>query len=136
MNKIYVLDASALVVFFQKGPGFVKIHQLVKDAHTAERPLLMSAINWGETYAVILRLQGEAAARQAKAITTNLPVELMPVTPDDAIVAAEIKVRHRLTYPDSFAASLAMAHHATLVTADADFQKVARRISILWLRHP
>jgi ribonuclease VapC len=136
MTRTYVLDASALVIFFQNGPGFSKVNQLVKEAHTAERPLLMSAVNWGEVYAVILRLRGEAAAQQMAAFRINLPIELASVTPDDAIAAAEIRVRHQLSYPDSFAAALAMAHHATLVTADTDFQKVARRISILWLRRP
>lgn len=136
MNRIFVLDASALVVFFQKGPGFAKVNHLIKAAHAEDRPLLMSAINWGEAYAVILRVQGEPAAQQAKTITTSFPIKLVSVTPDDAVAAAEIRVRHQLAYPDSFAASLAIAHHATLVTGDSDFQKVSRRISILWLRHP
>ncbi|HEV2988260.1 MAG TPA: PIN domain-containing protein [Candidatus Angelobacter sp.] len=136
MSKTYVLDASALVIFFQKDAGFEKISRLLKEAYAAGHCLLMSAVNWGETYAVILRLQGETAAQQAKTITTGLRIELAPVTPDDAVAAAEIRVRHQLRYLDSFAAALAMANHATLVTADLDFQKVARRISILWLRRP
>jgi len=134
MSKTYVLDASALVIFFQKDPGFEKISRLFKDAHAAGHSLLMSAVNWGETYAVILRLQGETAAEQAETITTSLRIELASVTPDDAVAAAGIRVRHQLRYLDSFAAALALANHATLVTADMDFQKVARRISILWLR--
>lgn len=136
MSKIYVLDASALVIFFQRDSGFEKIHRLIKEAHVAGRRLLMSAVNWGETYAVVLRLQGEAAAQQAKVVTTSLCIELVPVTSDDAVAAAEIRVRHQLGYADSFAAALAVANHATLVTGDSDFQKVARRISILWLRRP
>ncbi|HEV3040891.1 MAG TPA: PIN domain-containing protein [Candidatus Angelobacter sp.] len=136
MSKTYVLDASALVIFFQKDPGFEKISRLLKEAHATGHSLLMSSVNWGETYAVILRLQGEASAQQAKTITTSLRIELVPVTPDDAVAGAEIRVRHQLRYLDSFAAALALANHATLVTADQDFQKVARRISILWLRRP
>lgn len=135
MSKNYVLDASALVIFFQKDRGFEKVSHLIKEAHTAKRTLLMSAINWGETYAVILRLQGETVARQIQAITTSLRIEVVPATPDDAVAAAEIRVRHRLAYLDSFAVALAIAHQATLVTADLDFQKVARRIPIFWLRH-
>lgn len=136
MTKVYVLDANALVVWFQQDKGFERVRQLLKEAQTGKHALLMSMANWSECYSVILRTRGEAFAQQARMIAETLPIEVVPVTGDSALLAAEIRVRHQLPLLDSFAAALAIANHATLVTGDADFQKVAARIPILWLRRP
>jgi predicted nucleic acid-binding protein len=134
--KNYVFDASALIRYFQNDPGAARVEQLIKDAVTAGQTLLISAANWGEVYAVILRLRGPDAAQLLKSKLKGLSIAPLPVTPELAIAAAEIRVRHQLPLLDSFAAALAIAHHATLVTSDTDFQKIARRIPILWLQRP
>ncbi len=136
MNKKYVLDANALVVLFHQDQGFAKVNRLLKDSLQAKHSILMSAVNWSEAYGVILRVQGEASAQRARIVLPGLPIELVSVTPEMAVLAAEIRVHHQMALADSFAAALAIAHHATLVTGDSDFQKVARRVSILWLRGP
>ena len=83
-----------------------------------------------------LRTRGEAAAQLIKQSLTGGPIQLVSVTPEMAVEAARIKINSQLSYADSFAAALAVANHAILVTADSDFQRVARQISILWLRRP
>lgn len=136
MSKIYILDASAILALFQQAQGFARINRLMKDALVVKHSIMMSAINWGEAYAVVLCDRGESSAQQAKMSLAGLPVQLISATPDMAIEAARIKVHFQLSYADSFAAALAIANHATLVTGDSDFQKIARQISILWLRRP
>jgi predicted nucleic acid-binding protein len=136
MNKTYVFDAGALLALFQQGQGFARVNRLMKEALVVKHSIMMSAVNWGEAFAVILRTRGEAAAQLIKMSLTDGPIQFVSVTPDMAVEAGRIKVNFQLSYADSFAAALAIAHHATLVTGDSDFQKVARQISILWLRRP
>lgn len=136
MNKIYVLDASALLALLQQTQGFARVNRLLKDALHQKHSILMSAVNWGETFTVILRNRGEAAAQVIRMSLGGGPIQLMSVTPDTAYEAARIKVDFQLSYADSFAAALAIGSRATLVTADSDFQRIARQVSILWLRRP
>ena len=136
MSKTYVLDASALLAFLQQTQGFARVNRLLKEALQQKHSILMSAVNWGEMFAVVLRTRGEASAQTVKLGLAGGPIQLISVTPDNAFEAARVKVDFQLSYADSFAATLAMANHATLVTADSDFQRIARQISILWLRRP
>jgi len=46
---------------------------------------------------------------------------------------ARLKAQHNLPYPDCFAAALAQARKATLVTSDKDFERVGTGLKTLWL---
>ena len=60
--KTYVLDASALMTFFENRPGADKVEELLAGAADATRPLAMSVVNWGEVYYSIWRAHGEKTA--------------------------------------------------------------------------
>ena len=63
-----------------------------------------------------------------------LPIELHDVTPQRSFRAAELKVKYKFYYIDSFAAALALEHKATLVTGDSDFRKLGHDFPIMWLK--
>jgi predicted nucleic acid-binding protein len=67
---------------------------------------------------------------------SRLPVEVVPADIELTSKAAEIKSAHKIPYADSIAAALAELRGATLVTSDRDFEKLGRRIPVLWLAHP
>jgi predicted nucleic acid-binding protein len=48
--------------------------------------------------------------------------------------AADVRVRYKLYYADSFAAALAIEKKATLVTGDSDFRRLGHGFPILWLK--
>ena len=48
-------------------------------------------------------------------------------------LTGEIKALNKLSFVDCVAGSLSELRNSTLVTADRDFQKVGRRIRVLWL---
>ena len=60
--KSFVLDASALMTFFENRPGAAKVEEILRGAADSQRPLAMSVINWGEVYYSIWRTHGEKAA--------------------------------------------------------------------------
>jgi predicted nucleic acid-binding protein len=59
-----------------------------------------------------------------------MPIAVIGVDRERATRAGTLKQRHGLGYADAFAAELAMERGAWLVTADAEFAKVGKGLSI------
>jgi predicted nucleic acid-binding protein len=136
-SRRYVLDANALIGFFE---GCVeisgKVRQLLGEALQQDAPLLMSAVNWGEVFYMEWRYHGESKAREAEAKLLELPIAVIGVDQERATRAAAVKQRHGLGYADAFAAELAMERGAWLVTADPEFSRVGKALSVYSLpRH-
>lgn len=131
--KTCVLDASALMTFFENRPGADKIEDLLAKAADAKHPLLMSVVNWGEVYYSIWRARGEKVAHAKLQEIAQLPIQVVDVDMDLARLAASLKARHNLPYADCFAAALAESTKATLVTSDKDFQRLASQVKTIWL---
>jgi len=132
--KTYVLDASALFAFLQKTPGAAKLNELLKDTIRGRAAILMSAVNYGEVYGAVLREHGPERARAAMSAVRPLPVSFLDATPQRAFQAAEVKLKYKLYYLDSFAAALAIEQKATLVTSDSDFRRLGHGFPIVWLK--
>ncbi len=45
-----------------------------------------------------------------------------------------MKAKFKLYYVDSFAAALAVANKATLVTSDSDFRRLGHGFPVVWLK--
>jgi uncharacterized protein len=132
----YVLDASAVLDLLENGPGAERVEQILAEADKQENAVSMSVLNWGEVFYNVWQHHGEEAARSAIAELSRLPIEIVPVDQEQALKAGEIKALHKLSFVDCVAGSLTEVRNSTLVTADRDFQKVGRRIHVLWLvRH-
>ena len=131
--KRYVLDASALLAFFQDEPGAEKVQELLTRAGQAERPLLMSVVNWGEVIYVVWQRRGEEAARERMRAMARYPLEVVAADAEKTLLAAAFKAQHKLPYVDCFAAALARQEKATLVTTDRDFTQVEKQVPLLWV---
>jgi predicted nucleic acid-binding protein len=130
--KRVVLDASALMTFFENRPGAAKVEQLLHLAVAGKRHLLMSAVNWGEVYYSTWRAHGPGVARKILEDISQLPIEVVDATLDLTRAAAELRANHKLPYTDCFAAALAAHRNASLATSDQDFAAVEKKIEILW----
>jgi predicted nucleic acid-binding protein len=132
----YVLDANALIAFLEGRAAAQKIRHLLGEAVRRELPLLMSAVNWGEVFCIVWRIHGEARAREAEAKLQEMPVLVINVDGERASRAGALKQKHGLGYADAFAAELAIERGAWLVTADGEFAKVGKGLSLYALpRH-
>ncbi|MGO9316866.1 MAG: type II toxin-antitoxin system VapC family toxin [Terracidiphilus sp.] len=130
--KIYVLDASAAIVFLSKSTNYERVVALVKKVSQGEARLIISAINWGEViYSIAKNIGLYRATSDLKAMSAFLE----PVAVDEALAeaAATVKFHYKLGYADCFAAALAMRMDATLVTTDPDFAKLGKKLKILSL---
>ena len=135
-TKTYVLDANAILDYVQDGPGAATIERVLREAFRHDAVLMISVINFGEVFYWLWRNKGEQKARHTIDDLMLLPLEIIPVDLSQALKAGELKALHKIPYADSIAAALAGAQHATLVTSDRDFEKLGRRIPILWLSRP
>jgi predicted nucleic acid-binding protein len=130
--KTYVLDASALMTFFEDRPGGEKVEELLAKAAETKHPLLMSVVNWGEVYYSVWRARGEKAASAKLREIAQLPIQVIDVDMELAKLAASLKAEHNLPYADCFAAALAQNRRAALVTGDKDLAGVGDGLKILW----
>ena len=130
-TRRYVLDANALIGLFEDRQVIAeKVEQLLRDALLRDLPLFMSAVNWGEVFYLEWRYHGELTAREAEAKLQEMPIAVIGVDRERASRAGALKQRHSLGYADAFAAELAIERGAWLVTADPEFSKVGKALSI------
>ena len=129
--KTSVLDASALITFFENRAGADQVEELLAKAADAQRPLLMSVVNWGELYYAVWRARGEKAAAAKLHEIAQLPLEVVGVDMELGKRAASLQAAHRLPYTDCFAAALAQTRKATLVTSDKAFERLGPALKIL-----
>lgn len=130
-NRRYVLDANALVGLFEDRKGIApRVERLLEQALREDTPLLMSAVNWGEVLYVTRRRHGEDTAREAEVRMREMPLAVIAADRDRASRAAALKQKHHLGYADAFAAELTIERGAWLVTADPEFSKVGKVLSV------
>jgi predicted nucleic acid-binding protein len=127
----YVLDANALIGLLEDRSGTApRVRRLLEEALRQDLPLLLSAVNWGEVFYISWRQHGEANARLADVKLRQLPIVVIPADIDRATRAAALKQKHSLGYADAFAAELALERGAWLVTADPEFTKLGKVLSV------
>ena len=132
-----MLDANALIGFFEgrrwhRGESA----DTSEEALRQDLPLIMSAVNWGEVFYIAWRRHGEAKAREAEARLQEMPVAVDRRGSGASLSGGALKQKHSLGYADAFAAELAIERGAWLVTADPEFAKVGKALSVYSLpRH-
>lgn len=130
-TRRYVLDANALIGFFEgRETASGKVRHLISEAVRLELPLLMSAVNWGEVFYMEWRHHGESKAREVESYLHRLPIAVIEVDLERVTRAATLKQKHNLGYADSFAAELTIERGAWLVTADPEFAKLGKTLSM------
>lgn len=129
-----VLDASALLAMFFAQPGMDQVRDLFHRAADADKPLLISAVNWAEVLYKLERKEGHAGVETARRFERTMPLDVAPLDRELAESAAQLKTAHNLGLADAFAAALAKASKAELVTADTEFKALESEVRITWLK--
>jgi predicted nucleic acid-binding protein len=129
----FVLDASAIITIYENRSGAEKLAALLQQASAGKAKLAMSVVNWGEVYYSIWRTGGPGVAKHVIEEMAQLPIGIVPADLEQTRLAAELKAQYKLPYADCFAACLANLQSATLVTADSDFLRLKKKLSLLLL---
>jgi predicted nucleic acid-binding protein len=130
---IRVLDSYSLIAYFDGEGGAEKMVEILRSARDSGRSLLLSVINWGEVYYITLRESGRERAEKIAHLISTLPIEIIPADLELTKQAAEFKARAKMSYADCFAAALAKARRAELVTGDGEFKQMQEEIKVLWI---
>lgn len=88
----FILDASAALRFLERKAGWHRVTALLKDNLIGTCDVIVPAIQWGEIAGKSRKLGGPAAQMQSMAMLSELLVVAVPVTPEQAVRAAELKV--------------------------------------------
>ena len=132
MPATKILDAYALIAFFEDEPGANFVHQLLIEAASGEIQLAMCVVNLGEIWYSIART---VSPEQADAIITEIQgmsIEMVNADWELTHQAAVFKSMGGLSYADCFTAALGKLRQAEIVTGDPEFQKLAGEIKTIW----
>jgi predicted nucleic acid-binding protein len=134
---VFVLDSSALIRYIDSEPGADRVNALLKACVAGRAEVCISAVQWGEIAGNLRKRLG--ATEEVRVLSSLLPseVQIVPVSGERAVRAAEIKVDRNVPYADALALELAMSFNDhVLVTADFGFKDVAdlARIEFLPLK--
>ncbi|MBI5145079.1 MAG: type II toxin-antitoxin system VapC family toxin [Candidatus Omnitrophica bacterium] len=128
-----ILDAHGLLVFLEKEAGFEKVESLFVSAVEKDNYLLMTTVNFGEVYYIVLRECGQEKAHEIEKIIKTLPIDIIDVDIQLAKEAARFKATKKISYADCFAAALAKLHRGELLTGDKEFKILQDEIKISWI---
>ena len=131
-----VLDSFALIGYLENEGFSARIEKFLNQARQGKIQIFLHAIHLGEVYYLTLREQGQDLADLAYVRIKAFPLQYINTIDEKLLrTAARLKAFYPISYADSFAASLAVIHHAALLTGDPEFKKLERKekISIEWL---
>ena len=138
MSGAPVLDAHAVMAYLGREEGFERVKAHLHRAAVQDRPLRISAVNWGEVRYKVAAKGGDAAETLARLDTlarlARLPIEVVEADRVAAEAAADLKARYGLPYADCFAAALAAASKTAVLTGDPHFKAVEEAVKVEWLR--
>ncbi len=130
----YLLDACALIAFFNKEEGADVVESLFEN----EKEVFVSIVNVYEVYYDACRADGEAKAKELLADIEKLPIKIIRDIDREVIIkAARFKVDFSISLADSIALGLGKQLNAKVVTADHhEFDKIEEKKSadFYWIR--
>jgi predicted nucleic acid-binding protein len=133
MSSTKVLDSYALIAFLENEPGADAVRELILQAEAGELKLLMCVINLGEIWYSIARTTSPKTADRFVQEIQGMAIEFVNADWELTQQAAIYKARGKISYADCFAAALAKARKAEVVTGDREFQRLEDEIGIAWL---
>jgi predicted nucleic acid-binding protein len=128
-----VLDAYALMAFFEDEPGADAVRNLILKSEEGGVNLLMSVVNLGEVWYSIARTNSPEVADQYINEIKGMAIEIVDADWTLTHQAAAFKINGGISYSDCFAAALVKTKKAELVTGDKEFKSLEGEIKIQWM---
>jgi predicted nucleic acid-binding protein len=127
---VKVLDASAILLFFEKKPGYDQIRQLFIDASADKCTLLITSVNWGEVRYILIHNDAKTGLQKVTEALRSLPVRIVDVDQEMVSIAGDLKIEYKIGYCDAIAAALAKLHKVECITIDRGFSVLKNEIKI------
>ncbi|MBI4651192.1 type II toxin-antitoxin system VapC family toxin [Candidatus Desantisbacteria bacterium] len=130
---VKILDSYALMVYLEKEPGYEIVKELFTKAAETGGNLLMTTVNWGEVFYILIKDYGIEEAEKIQHIIETFPIEFVPADLNLTKQAALYKAKGNISYADCFAAALAKLHKGEVITGDKEFKAVEGEVKIVWM---
>ena len=121
------------MAWIQDQPAAGRFQAILERASSGGVELWISAINVGEVYYLIAKRLSQDSAEDFLKQFPSLPLKSVVPTETDILEAARLKGRYRISYADSFAASLAIQQGIELITGDPDFKRLMPSLALQWI---
>lgn len=131
----YVLDTYALLALVEDEPGAETVAGILAEPQNIGK-VLISMMNLGEAYYILLRRRGRAVADEfVEEAFADEALTVVDLPWERVRRAAEIKSEGGLSYADSFVLALAAEVQGPIVTGDPEIRTAASRmgIAVIWI---
>ena len=127
-----ILDAYALIAFFEDEPGADFMRSLLLEAESGSLKLAMCVVNLGEVWYSIARTVSPNQADALIEEIRGMSIEIVDAGWELTHQAAIFKSKGSLSYADCYTAALGKLRRAEVVTGDPEFQKLKGEITTIW----
>lgn len=121
------------MAFFEDEPGADLVRGLIHKTVESDTSLLMTVVNLGEVWYSMARNNIPEIADQYIHEIKGMGIEIVKVDWTLTRQAAAFKGDGNISYADCFAAALAKAKKAELVTGDKEVKSLEGEIKISWI---
>ena len=128
MNRVVVLDTSAIFAHLEDEEGSDEVEQLLLDADRGESTVFVSFVSLTEVRYVLMQEQDVPSADRAVAIVKSWPMRWVHSDEELCMTAARLKAFHRISLADSFVAATAKTLSAELMHKDPEFEALTDEI--------
>ena len=135
MNKVFVLDTSAIFTYLESEPGADAVEKILVQAKGKRCEVFVSFITLMEVYYISWQKKGEDTAKELVVFLKSLPINIVESSERLILSAGRLKANHKLSVADAIIASVAIDKSATLVHKDPELDIVSRYTSTLKLPH-
>ena len=138
-HPIFVLDACALIAYYQYEAGALTVKNLLAKAANAEAIVMIHAATVAEVYYDFLKRNGlDKANIFLQELKLNYPIKIISETEDNLIrQIGQFKSLFKVSFADSFVLALAQISDASIITSDHhefDIIEASGELNFEWIR--
>ena len=138
MNKVYVLDACALIAALSGEDGAAIVEAAYNEVASGEAEILMNIVNLLEVYYDDYRIHGKNSANKMVAAIMESSTNIVSNIGNDIFAeAGRLKASYRISLADAIVLAQALATNGILLTSDHhefDVIEATEPIQFMWIR--
>jgi predicted nucleic acid-binding protein len=135
-DQQYTLDTVTIIYFLEHHPKYYQIAKdIFKKIEDGNISANMSTLVFAELLVPAFKYGEDKRAKKVMHILSNFPnLEIIPLTAEISIAAAQLRASHSLRTPDAIHAATAMESKTRgIITNDKEFQKLTSPNFGIWL---
>ena len=138
MNKIYVLDACAVIAALSNEDGADKVEVAYKEVASGNAKIIVNIVNLLEVYYDDYRVHGKKSAdKMVESIMASPTIIVSEINKDIFKEAGRLKATYKISLADAFVLAQTKVVGGVLLTSDHhefDIVEANESIKFLWIR--